>query len=134
MTRVCSWCKCFLGDTPGAGDGRPTHGICPRCLLSVLEDLEAMARRSGLASPARTWLIVVASGDVQLLQELRRRFSRSRLVDVIGDRRAASLVQSIAAPRDRRDRAHSQEHDRRCYGFFVVHRLTGRPGTDEVAP
>jgi hypothetical protein len=134
MTRVCSWCKCFLGDTPAATDGRPTHGICPRCLLSVLEDLETMASRQGLASPAGTWLIVVASGDVQLLQELRRRFSRSRLVDVIGDRRSDSLAQSIESPPDRRDRTHSQEHDRRCYGFFVVHRLTGPDRTDAVAP
>jgi hypothetical protein len=134
MTRVCSWCKSALGDTPAAGDGRPTHGICPRCLLSVLEDLETMARRQGLASPAGTWLIIVAPGDAALLQELQRRFSRSRLVDVIGDRRAASLVQSIALPRDRRDCASSRDHDQRCYGFFVVHRLSGPRGTDAMGP
>src|SRR5262245_23366706 len=122
MTRVCSWCRRFLAAASAGGGGRPTHGICPRCLLSVLEELETIASRHSPRLPGASWLIVVGPDDAALLRELERRFSQSRLVDVIRDRRAGASpsTPSSVAPLDRRDS--QDDPDRHFHGFFVVYR------------
>jgi hypothetical protein len=133
MIRVCSWCQCLLGEA-ATGGGRPTHGICPSCLVSVLEELEAMASRHGRPVPTGTWLIVVAPDDAARFRELQQRFAQSRLVDVIRDRRrtASPLAPSIASPTDRRGRVRSQEHDRRSHGFFVIYLPSGSPAPKDA--
>jgi hypothetical protein len=132
MTRVCSWCKGVLGEPSDAAGDTPTHGICPRCLLSVLEQLETMASDQDRLLPGASWLIVVGSDDPLLLQELQQRFSRSTLVHVICDRRTgAPLGPSSASPNDRRNVGGSQEHDRNSYGCFVVPRPGSPPAPNE---
>jgi hypothetical protein len=123
MIRVCSWCGCRLGEVTAVSDTEPTHGICSRCLVSLLEELEALATRQSRLMPVAPWLIVVASDDVTLFLELQQRFSQSSLVDVIRDRRtSASSGAGYTAEGDRRFRGRSEEHDRLSFGFFVVHR------------
>jgi hypothetical protein len=123
MIRVCSWCGCRLGEVAAVGDTEPTHGICSRCLVSLLEELEILATRQGRRMPVAPWLIVVGSDDGRLFLELQQRFSQSRLVDVIRDRRAtASFCAVSVASGDRRRRSRSQEHDQLSHGFFVVYR------------
>jgi hypothetical protein len=135
MTRVCSWCKCALGERRHATGETPTHGICPRCLLSVLEQLETMASDQERRLPVATWLIVVESDDPLLLQELQQRFSRSTLVHVISDRRTAMPQgPSLGSSNDRRHVVGSQEHDRSSYGFFVVHRPGGPSAANGDSP
>jgi hypothetical protein len=124
MTRVCSWCNCILGKASDAAGEMPTHGICPRCLLSVLEQLETIASDVDRLLPAATWLIVVGPDDPLLLRELQQRFSRSSLVCVIRDRRVGEspLDPSLAAPNERRSLGSAEQRDPSSYGFFVVHR------------
>jgi hypothetical protein len=135
MTRVCSWCKRVLGERPDAAGETPTHGICPRCLLSVLEQLETIASDQDRLLPAATWLIVVGSDDPLLLHELQQRFSRSTLVHVVRDRRteASPPGPSLVPSNERRNLGGSQQHDQSSYGFFIVHR-PGSPFPYETAP
>jgi hypothetical protein len=121
-----------LDQKSNTADGTQTHGICPRCLLSVLEQLETIASSEDRLLPVATWLIVVAADDPLLLQELQQRFSRSSLVRVIGDRRAPAS--RLGSPHDRRDLASSRDHDQSSYGFFVVHQSGRPPAPDAVTP
>ena len=53
MTRICSWCKCELGETAPLEDRRITHGLCDAC-AAILERQDSLSSADDRTSnPAR---------------------------------------------------------------------------------
>jgi hypothetical protein len=104
MIRICAWCDTRMGEVPPLEDERATHGICPRCMEGVLQEL----RRPTLEPvPPYQWLVVVARSDEGLLRHLRVALERLPHVRLVVDRRRGErrgAIRGVDHERRRRER------------------------------
>jgi hypothetical protein len=88
MRVLCAWCcregrPAYLGEREPLENPEPTHGVCPRHKVQLLESLPSRS------FPDTEVLVVVRRGNAVLYELLQRSFAAMPRVKVIVDRRIA---------------------------------------------
>jgi hypothetical protein len=89
MRVLCAWCcrdglTGYLGEREPLDNPEPTHGVCPRHKVQLLESLPSRS------FPEAKLLIVVRRGSTVLYERLTRSLAAISRVKVIVDRRVSN--------------------------------------------